>query len=378
MKVQQHVLQNGTWTGAAAPESTKAQLALVFSSAALLAQPDTWAQLSQRLPHARIVGCSTAGEIAGTAVQDDTLVCTSIEFEHSQIAIAAAALDEAASSEALGALLVSRLPAQNLVHVLVLSEGLKVNGSALISGITQRLPPHVAVTGGLAADGSRFQKTSVCVDGPEPSTQTVAIGLYGSNLRVGYGCVGGWDSFGIERCITKSEGNVLWELDGEPVLDLYKRYLGEHARGLPATGLLFPLAIRPADSDGIPVVRTILAVDEQNKTLTFAGDMPLRYRARLMKANVERLVDGAQAAGAAAQQLIGATRPSLALLISCIGRKLVLKQRVEEEVEAVGDALGAGTVLSGFYSYGELSPAAAFAPCGLHNQTMTVTTIAER
>jgi hypothetical protein len=232
------------------------------------------------------------------------------------------------------------------------------------------------VTGGLSGDGARFERTAVCVDGPHPSEQVVAIGLYGKSLRIGCGSLGGWDPFGPERRITKSAGNVLLELDGEPALDLYKRYLGNDAAGLPASGLLFPLAIRTGGEE--PVVRTILGIDEATRSLTFAGDVPEGYRARLMKANFERLLDGASGAAKASLLGVGLESPDLAILISCVGRKLVLKQRIEEEVEGVRHVLGEATVLAGFYSYGEISPFTPLAPCALHNQTMTITTISER
>jgi hypothetical protein len=311
-------------------------------------------------------------------VLDGALAVTSLAFEHSRIAIASAELAEASDHVALGALLASRLAKYELVHVLVLSDGLKVNGSALVSGIVSRLPADVAVTGGLSGDGDRFERTAVCLDGPEPSQQVVAIGLYGRRLVVGYGSLGGWDPFGPERLITRSHHNVLHELDGEPALDLYKRYLGEHAAGLPASGLLFPLTIRSSTVDTTAVVRTILSVNETARTLTFAGDMPVGHRARLMRANFQRLVDGAAQAAHATRQAVGAAPVDLAILISCVGRKLVLKQRVEEEVEAVRDVLGAATALAGFYSYGEISPFTPSARCELHNQTMTITTISER
>jgi hypothetical protein len=264
------------------------------------------------------------------------------------------------------------------VHVFVLSEGLQVNGSALVKGIVANLPSNVMVTGGLSADGSSFQRTAVCVDGPQPSRQIVAIGFYGESLEIGYGSLGGWDPFGPERRITRARGSVLAELDGEPALDLYKRYLGEHAAGLPASGLHFPLTIRSGNDDINPVVRTILAVDETARTLTFAGDMPVGYRARLMRANFERLIDGASAAARHSQERIGAAAPELAILVSCVGRKMVLKQRIEEEVEAVRDVLGTTAALTGFYSYGEISPFTPAARCELHNQTMTITTFTER
>jgi hypothetical protein len=181
----------------------------------------------------------------------------------------------------------------------------------------------------------------------------------------------------VERRITRAESNVLFELDGEPALDLYKRYLGEHASSLPASGLLFPLSIRTGSEDMTPVVRTILSVDERARTMTFAGDVPVGYRARLMRANFERLLDGASGAARATQDRLGQGSPELAILISCVGRKLVLRQRIEEEVEAVRDVLGPTTWLSGFYSYGEISPFTPSARCELHNQTMTITTLSE-
>lgn len=375
MKIEQTTRVHGGWTtGASRGTVTKPQLALVFGSPTAMTDPTTWSELSKRYVGARIVGCSTAGEIAGTTVSDDTLVVTAVELEHGRIAVGAVRVDPALDSCALGKRLGAQLPAEGLVHVLVISEGLKVNGSGLVSGLVSVLPAKVRVTGGLSGDGARFGSTTVCVDGPTPCDQIVAIGFYGERLHVGYGSRGGWDRFGPERAITSATGNVLRELDGEPALDLYKRYLGDHAAGLPASGLLFPLEIWSEGSE--PVVRTILAVDEQEKTMTFAGDLPVGFRARLMKANFERLIGGASTA--ASESLGKEPAPDLAILISCVGRKLVLRQRIEEEVEAVREVFGEDTVMTGFYSYGEVSPFSQTSPCELHNQTMTVTTISER
>jgi len=195
-------------------------------------------------------------------------------------------------------------------------------------------------------------------------------------LRVGFGSLGGWDPFGPERRVTRSEGNILYELDGSPALDLYEQYLGEHAAGLPASGLLFPLTVRQhREEQG--VVRTILAVNQATRSLTFAGDVPNGYYARLMRANFDRLLDGATGAAQTCFEAIGSRTPDVAILISCVGRKLVLKQRIEEEVESVQRVLGSEAVLTGFYSYGEISPFAPSARCELHNQTMTITTLSE-
>lgn len=211
----------------------------------------------------------------------------------------------------------------------------------------------------------------------------MAIGLYGKHISVGYGSLGGWDSFGPEREITRSDGNVLFDLDGKPALDLYRHYLGEHAAGLPATGLLFPLSLRYSDREDSAqkpaggVVRTILGIDEAAKSMTFAGDMPRGGYVRLMKANFDRLIDGASDAARISVEPLQGQTAQLALLISCVGRKLVLNQRVEEEVESVREVVGAKAVLTGFYSYGEISPHKKGAACELHNQTMTITTFRE-
>jgi hypothetical protein len=324
------------------------------------------------------VGGSTAGEIAGMRVLDDSIVVTAIQFDHATVASSEVDLGFNEGSKAAGLRLAKGLAPQGLRHVLVISDGAVVNGSELVAGMIEALPKGVMVTGGLAADGARFQKTLTIGQLGAAPRRIVAVGLYGAGLQVGYGSLGGWDPFGPLRVVTKSKGNVLFELDGKPALPLYKQYLGEHAKGLPATGLLFPLEVRPSGgAAGRGLTRTILAVSEAEQSLTFAGDIPQDSVVRLMKANFDRLVDGAQGAAEASNVGLAGSTPELALLISCVGRKLVLKQRVEEELEAVQEVLGRGVPLAGFYSNGEICPAAPNADCELHNQTMTITTLRE-
>jgi hypothetical protein len=352
-----------------------AQLVLLFGSPACLKQTSWQADIESAYPNAHRLGCSTAGEIYGTEVTDETLVATALAFEGTPLQGVSLQMEDGTGSFQAGERLAKSLPHESLVHVLVISDGQNVNGSELVAGLTQHLPAHVTLTGGLAGDGDRFQETLVLWDGP-PQTNTIAVlGLYGDRIKVGFGSLGGWDAFGPERVVTRSQGNILYELDGQPALALYKKYLGDHAKDLPASGLLFPLSLKT--SAGENVVRTILGVNEAEHSLTFAGDMPQGGHARLMKANFDRLIDGAIGAAQTSYAAIGETSPELALLISCVGRKLVLKQRIEEEVEGVRDVLGQKTTLAGFYSYGEISPFNPSARCELHNQTMTITTLSE-
>lgn len=379
MRTEQRLWTKDSGWSAPAGESLghSANLVLAFGGTSLLKDPARYADIRSSYPNAHIMGCSTAGEIFGTSVCDDSLVATAVEFEKTGLHVSQVRIADVRDSREAGSRLAKGLPADGLVHVFVISDGLKINGSELVAGMREHLPLHVAITGGLSGDGARFEQTLVCMDDAPKEGIIAALGLYGASLKVGYGSLGGWDPFGPERLITKSEGNVLFELDGQSALKLYKTYLGEHAAGLPATGLLFPLSVRTPDKQ-TGVVRTILGIDEETQSMTFAGDIQQGAYARLMKANFERLIDGASGAAKASFEAVGSSSPDLALLISCVGRKLVLKQRIEEEVESVRDVLGDRTVLAGFYSYGEISPLVPSAKCELHNQTMTITTFSER
>ena len=349
-------------------------LVLVFGSTAPMIA-SCLSEIRGRHPNAYVCGGSTAGEIVGKEVRDDSVVVTAIELERSELHAAEVTIEKADDSLAAGRQLAEAIPHAGLVHTFVLSDGLGVNGTDLVRGLGSVLPAGVATTGGRSGDGERFGHTYVCAGDSVAERRSVVVGFYGERLRVGYSAMGGWDPFGPERRITRAARNVLYELDGRSALELYKRYLGEHAKNLPASGLLFPLTVRDPIT-GESVTRAVVGIDEGAQSMVFAGDVPEGSFVRLMHTNFDRLVDGACAAGRASQQMLG-VRAELGILISCIGRKQLLKQRVEEEVEGVIEALDPHTHTTGFYAYGELSPAAPGAPCTLQNQSMSVTLFSE-
>ncbi|EWY38462.1 hypothetical protein N825_13320 [Skermanella stibiiresistens SB22] len=333
-------------------------------------------ELAARFPGAPLVGCSTGGEILGDEVFDDSLVAAAIEFESTTVQIAKVRIGADTSHE-VGRRLAAEFAADGLRALFVLSDGTGINGSDLIRGLQDVLGGDITITGGLAGDGADFKITHVGAGDAPETGRVAAIGFYGEAVTIGHGSYGGWQPFGPERRITGSNGNVLHTLDNQPALDLYKRYLGDQAEGLPGTALLFPLRIvRP---DGGEVVRTIVGTDDATNTMVFAGDLPEGSVAQLMRASFEKLIDGAGEAATIASGEGGAPEGThLAILVSCIGRKLVLGQRASEEVESVVDVLGDDARTIGFYSYGEISPQARTGTCELHNQTMTITTIGER
>lgn len=354
-----------------------AQLVLAFGSRQMVLESTHFQEIRTMYPNACVVINSTAGEILNDEVFDNSLVLTAIEFEKTTLHHASIELGTLSSFEA-GARLSQKLPQDKLRHILVFSDGLHVNGTDLIHGLNSELPENVTVTGGLAGDSDAFEQTAAGINHPPKSGVIGAVGLYGDALQIGYGSYGGWDVFGPERTVTKSKANVLYELDGKPALELYKSYLGKKAQDLPASGLLFPLSIQSADDQHRTLVRTILSVNEAEQSMTFAGDIPQGYKAHLMKANFGKLVRGAKNAAAEGIQTLGKHNPELAILVSCVGRKLVMGQWIEDEIEAVRDTLGKETALTGFYSYGELAPSLGTNICYLHNQTMTITLLSEK
>ena len=377
MHLEQIRWQGQSWGPDSFGHLPQAQLVLLFGSPTALRAPTPLDQLRAAYPRAVLLGCSTAGEIMGTAVLDEGLVATAIHFEHTTLRGTHLTLKEGMSSFQAGEFLARQLDPEGLVHVLVLSEGVAVNGSALVAGLEQHLPTPVGITGGLAGDGDRFQETLVLWDGRPAPNCILALGLYSTRLRVGYGSFGGWEAFGPYRLVTRSAGNRLYELEGRSALFLYQAYLGEHAPDLPAAGLLFPLSVLTSAGEK-PVVRTLLAIQEADQSLTFAGDVPEGSYARMMRATIPDLIAGAKKAAKTSAEPLGARSPELAVLISCVGRKLVLRERVEEEVQAVRQVLGEQTILCGFYSYGEIAPFLPGTLSRLHNQTMTITTFSEQ
>jgi hypothetical protein len=354
-----------------------ASLVFLFGNRELLKKEEHIDYIRSLYPLSHIVGCSTSGEICQEIVLNSSIVCTAVWFENTQIEVAEQHINTMEDSFMVGERLAEILDKDRLVHVMILSEGLNINGSELTKGINNRLIDRIPVTGGLAGDQASFSETLIVNNRAGEDNLVLAIGFYSEHLSVGYGSMGGWDSFGVDREVTRSKGNILYELDGKPALDLYKLYLGTHAADLPASALLFPLSLRLVHSE-TSLVRTVLSVNEADGSMVFAGDIPQGEYVRLMKANTDRLIDGANDAAEMSLTSLRNSDPDLAILISCVGRKLVLKQRVEEELESVREVIGNNTAITGFYSYGEISPIKPFDQhCELHNQTMTITVFKE-
>ncbi len=377
MKVQTYSFSSDRWSsepdGALDSEQT---LVVIFGASQFIDHPEAVQRVINTYPRSKIIGCSSSGEIHGDQILDNSIAVAVAKFDRVTLRVASAGISGPDESFKAGSEIARQLNMPNLRAIMMLSDGLQVNGSELVRGVNSILPANVTVTGGLAGDGDRFQRTWVIADRRLTPGFVGAVGLYGDAARIGHGSKGGWDAFGVERLVTRSKGNVLFELDGKPALQLYKQYLGERAKDLPAAGLLFPLTLRASPDADKRLVRTILGVDEATQSLTFAGDIPEGAYAQLMCANFDRLIQGAGEAALSVGNRAMNGSSTLAIAISCVGRRLVLGERAEEETEAALEALPENTQQIGFYSYGEISPYAT-GKCDLHNQTMTLTAISE-
>ena len=370
------------WCGDGA-DGSDAQAVLYFGARDSLTSGKCYGDLRAAFAHAHLLGCSTGGQILGDEVVDDEVAAVALSFDATEVRLASA---EAESSHAAtanrscqaGIDLGKKLSAPDLAGIFILSDGLHVNGSALVDGIGSVVGPSVPLIGGLAGDGERFERTLVGADGAPRERLIAALGFYGPAIHIGYGSAGGWDRFGPRRRVTRSDGNVLYTLDDEPALDLYERYLGDEAEGLPGTALYFPLRVFEPGHPERDMVRTVLSVDRAARTMTFAGDVPQGWVTQLMRGNFDRLAEGAGEAGRLAHNGASAwPGDKLAILVSCIGRRMLMGQNTLDEVEAAGTGLADVDKRIGFYSYGEISPHRASGCAQLHNQTMTIATLCE-
>jgi len=377
MKTQQNHFINNAWKDYTKSgfDVEKCQLVLAFGSREAIVKPGIYEHLKSLYPNADIAFASTAGEIINDAVYDNTVVATAIELEKTSVKCVLTNIKEHKNSFDVGNFLQKQIDGDDLSCIFIISDGTFINGSELVSGFNEDNVKQVPITGGLAGDAARFEKTFTGLNNVPSQGNVIAVGFYGKDMSIGHGSFGGWDEFGHERIITKSDKNVLFEIDNKNALDLYKQYLGDYVNELPGSALLFPLSIRLNGSEK-NLVRTILAVDEENKSMTFAGNLPEGSKVRLMKANFDKIIEASSTAASNAFVSIK-DKPDLAILVSCVGRKLILQDRIDEEVEAAKEVLGNDTTIAGFYSYGEISPFNSSTQCELHNQTMTITTFTE-
>jgi len=353
----------------------EADIVFLFGHRDVFKDPTSYNSLRAIYPNAHIIGCTSSGNILNNTLRDVSLIATAVKFCAGFTRLSIADFTKEDDLIEVSQKLVEELPKEGLKHIFILADGLRTNGSSLAIGANQAYNGKFPITGGLAGDDNRFEETWIIADDIPRQGRIAAIGFYGDTIHVSSACYAGWDEFGITRRITRAEGNTVYEIDHQPALTLYKKYLGEFANQLPSSALRFPLSIKPSENSQ-SVIRSIMAIDESEQSLTFAGDVPEGSFARLMKTDIDNLINGLE-------YMINNMHKknhldALGLIVSCVGRRVILDQLTDEELETVCQAVGENVQLTGFYSYGEFAPhSETLQTCQLHNQTMTITVIYE-
>jgi len=354
-----------------------ANLVLVFGSVKRFGEAKLQSTLKERYPTAQIIGCSTSGEITASGVFDDSLQITAVLWEKTVQRVTHTKMSGMQNSFETAAGLAKQLKADSLKAVLVYSDGLNVNGSELLEGFKSVLG-EIPIMGGMAGDGFNFSKTVQIFNESIGDGLVIAVGLYGNHLIAATGVGRGWKPYGPPRKVTKSEKNIVLELDGKPALPLYNLYIGAHsAKDLPGSGLKFPFAIIEEGKRDIEKIRTLLAIDPKTNSLTFAGNVDEGETVRFCQSTHDRLVEGAGDAAHLVKDNTNMNQTGLAVCVSCVGRKGVMADLVADEVKLVQQILGNQTAITGFYSYGEFAPRPDTSDSVLHNQTMTIGYLSE-
>jgi hypothetical protein len=375
MNTKQYHFSDNQWLDCLSPKPDNlANLVWVISAKSLVHINDiSYKVLSNIYPNAHIVISTSAGEIYSDLVYEHSICVNVITFDKATIRTVSKTIDRH-NQEDIAQQLTQELLADDLQFVFILSDGLITNGHALLAGVNKVLPKNVHASGGMSGDDGLFKETLIGLNQAPKPNQLVIIGFYGKTLKVSSSAESGKNPFGKKRKITQSKENIIYTIDNEPALELYKRYLGDLSKDLPASGLSYPLQVQDKDNNRW-LIRSLLDVDWQNGSITLAGNVPANSELYLMHANNQNLVEGASTAIKRCIESFN-DQPQLAIVVSCVGRKNAMKKWIEDELTPIRNEIG-DTQMIGFYSYGEFASHQTHQECQLFNETLCVTILKE-
>ncbi|MDQ7781724.1 MAG: FIST N-terminal domain-containing protein [Desulfomonilaceae bacterium] len=326
----------------------------------------------------KLAGCTTDGEISTSGFSTGSAVLAGLASDTIAFEVASTS-SIGADSESAGRRLAQQLP-RTARHVQLFSDGLTGNGCAILRGMQSVFGPQVPISGGAAGDARAMKQTWQFVGSRILTDAASAISLSG-DIHVGTGVRSGWFPAGVPKKVTRSAGNVVYELDGESALAVYRRYLGPLADKLPAVGIQFPFGlVNEAGSLGEnPVLRAPMTLNESQGSVSFAGEIPQGSTISLTTGgSAASLLDASTDAARRAMDSLGAVSPSITFFYSCMARKILLGPRTREETERIANVVGRSVPIIGFYTYGEYCPSVSGTDCRLHNETATVTVVGSR
>jgi hypothetical protein len=322
-----------------------------------------------------LIGCTTDGEISSAGLTTGSVVLCGVVSDRIEFQIACAdglRLDSESAGRRLGLQF-----SPSVRYVQIFSDGLTGNGCAILRGLTSVLGPNVPIAGGTAGDAGQFRKTRQFIGTDVLSDSVVGVGFSGE-FSVGTGIGSGWSPIGIAKKVTKASGSVVYELNDQPALEVYERFLGKHADKLPAVGVEYPLGLvcnLGDTNEEHHILRATMSVNRLDGSITFAGEIPEGSMVRITCGDHPSILEGAEQAACSALCSMEKTEPVMVFFYSCMARRIVLGRRTREEIDRIRAAVGAELPIVGFYTYGEYCRVGTRGPSMLHNETASVSLI---
>jgi hypothetical protein len=312
-----------------------------------------------------MVGGTTAGEISSSGFSTGSVVVMALSNEDLEFVTGIGydmSSDEAACSVAMANDILKKAAFDPNASLLVFPNGMGGDGLKVLEGLQLVLGKDFEITGGYLGDDERFECTYQYYNGVVYKDTIVGLMVMKKKgFRTGVGVRSGFTSIGNSFICTSSEGNVVKEFEHTKALEMYKDFLGEErASRLPAVCLEYPFGIvdrNPVDNtESLFQLRCGLSVDHEKGTISLAASIPEGSEVTLTTASRGDIINGAREAAAQAKKALAGATPMAIIMFSCVGRKLVLGRRVQEEVDAVLECIGPDVPLIGFYTYGEIGP----------------------
>lgn len=334
-------------------------------------------------PGVPVVGCTTDGEISSQGLSINSVVVMALASD--TIRLQSTYVERLSNdSYDAGFQIGKSFQGSGIPYIQVFSDGLCGNADKIIQGIKAHMGEDIKIAGGTAGDGGDFKRTYQYFGNRVLTDSIVAVAFQGQ-FGLGTGTACGWFPVGIAKKVTRSVGNVVYELDGQPALQAYERFLGKHAERLPAVGVEYPLGLLNNDSEteeeGYFLCRATMGVDRQAGAIIFAGDVPEGSLVKMTIGNDGDIILAARKAARSAMEKLLIKSPDLKprviFLYSCMARKIVLGTRTDEEIVAVKEAIGGDVPIIGFYTYGEYAPIGECEHSCFHNETATLTVIGD-
>lgn len=267
--------------------------------------------------------------------------------------------------------------------LMIFMDAVGVNGSAVVRGILDGSRKNLPIIGGMASDASTFTKTYEYHKGEVLSDTVVGVAMSGK-VSFGIGVQHGWQSIGLPVTVTKSEGAVIKEINGQPAIKFFEEYFGEEEakqlhKPLSRICYVYPLGMSVEGSDEL-LIRIAFVANEKGE-LACAGEIPQGSQIRLMLGDYEKAIEAAREAAQKAKEQLKGAKPKAAFVFNCAARYMLLGKRADEEIQAIQSVLGGEVPLIGFYTYGEQAPLRGDVgpKCSslFHNETMTMILLGE-